>query len=405
MSEDRTLRIGFVHPDLGIGGAERLVVDAAVCLQQAGHSVTVYTSHHDPARCFEETRDGTLDVNVRGDFLPRHVADRLLAPLAILRTAWAAGALSVARERCDVVFCDLVSHCIPLLKLARAPVVFYCHFPDSLLSEHGSAARRLYRWPIDRLEEVTTGMADRVLVNSRFTAGMFRRAFPRLGHVEPEVVHPGVDTARYAAIPSIDDEADEITVLAISRFEGKKNLGLAVDALAGLSTRLPAAVMQRVRLVIAGGYDERLADNRETLAELRVRAERHGLGNRVVLERSIDEARKTALLGGCRVVLYTPEGEHFGYVPVEAMAAGRPVVAVAGGGPAETVEDGRTGSLCEPTAEAFAASLAPLLLDGARARALGEAGRERARREFSLEAFGAHLEGIVREVARSAGVR
>ena len=40
------------------GGAERLVVDAALGLQKLGHRVDIYTSHHDPAQCFEETRDG-----------------------------------------------------------------------------------------------------------------------------------------------------------------------------------------------------------------------------------------------------------------------------------------------------------------------------------------------------------
>ncbi len=41
-----------------LGGAERLVVDAAIGLQKLGHHVEIYTSHHDPAHCFEETRDG-----------------------------------------------------------------------------------------------------------------------------------------------------------------------------------------------------------------------------------------------------------------------------------------------------------------------------------------------------------
>ena len=45
-----------------IGGAERLVVDAALGLQKLGHSVDVYTSHHDPSHCFEETRDGEYFV-------------------------------------------------------------------------------------------------------------------------------------------------------------------------------------------------------------------------------------------------------------------------------------------------------------------------------------------------------
>ena len=50
--------IVFFHPDLGIGGAERLIVDAAVGLQSLGHTVTIFTSHCDPRHCFDEARDG-----------------------------------------------------------------------------------------------------------------------------------------------------------------------------------------------------------------------------------------------------------------------------------------------------------------------------------------------------------
>jgi alpha-1,3/alpha-1,6-mannosyltransferase len=49
----------FFHPDLGIGGAERLIIDAAVGLQNRGHKVTIFTSHCDPKHCFDEARDGT----------------------------------------------------------------------------------------------------------------------------------------------------------------------------------------------------------------------------------------------------------------------------------------------------------------------------------------------------------
>lgn len=50
--------IVFVHPDLGIGGAERLVIDAAVGLQSLGHKVTILTSYRNKEHCFEEARDG-----------------------------------------------------------------------------------------------------------------------------------------------------------------------------------------------------------------------------------------------------------------------------------------------------------------------------------------------------------
>ena len=61
----------FLHPDLGIGGAERLVVDAGLALQSQGHRVQFVTNHHDPNHCFEETKNGQFRVTVIGDWLPR----------------------------------------------------------------------------------------------------------------------------------------------------------------------------------------------------------------------------------------------------------------------------------------------------------------------------------------------
>jgi alpha-1,3/alpha-1,6-mannosyltransferase len=51
----------FSSPLANPGGAERLVVDAAVGLQNKGHSVAMFTSHHDPEHCFVETKDGTYE--------------------------------------------------------------------------------------------------------------------------------------------------------------------------------------------------------------------------------------------------------------------------------------------------------------------------------------------------------
>lgn len=55
-------RVVFLHPDLGIGGAERLVVDAAVALKSQGCDVQIWTAHHDPTHCFSETLDPDLPV-------------------------------------------------------------------------------------------------------------------------------------------------------------------------------------------------------------------------------------------------------------------------------------------------------------------------------------------------------
>ena len=66
-------RILFIHPDLGIGGAERLVIDAAVGLQERGHVVTIYTSHCDRRHCFDEARNG---ITLQPPTLPFNVVTR-----------------------------------------------------------------------------------------------------------------------------------------------------------------------------------------------------------------------------------------------------------------------------------------------------------------------------------------
>jgi len=268
------MTVVFLHPDLGLGGAERLVVDAASHLVANGHQVVVLTAHHDRARAFPATVDGSLDVRVRGGALPAQVLGHLRAPCAIARMAWLALGLRGLRPQPDVVVCDLVAHAIPLARLAgRAPVVLYCHHPDRFLAPAGRGLYRWYRAPIDRLEAFGTAYAARVLVNSRYTAARVREAFPTLA-TEPDVIHPGVDVVPCADLAS--DATGPATILAMGRFDPRKNLALAVEALAALRARLSPEAFAPVRLVVAGGYDRHR--RRARTASGRARAGRAGVG-------------------------------------------------------------------------------------------------------------------------------
>lgn len=103
------MKIAFLHPDLGIGGAERLIVDAAVALKSKGHEVRIYTNHHDPKHCFDETRDGTLKTVVIGDSLPRTFFGRFYALCAYIRIIYAAFHLVFKSGfEPDVYICDQV---------------------------------------------------------------------------------------------------------------------------------------------------------------------------------------------------------------------------------------------------------------------------------------------------------
>ncbi|KZV84999.1 UDP-Glycosyltransferase/glycogen phosphorylase [Exidia glandulosa HHB12029] len=279
------LRVAFIHPDLGIGGAERLVVDVAVGLQKLGHSVDIYTSYHDPKHCFEETRDGTLRVHAKRSFLPRSLFGRfhvLFAHLAQLHLTLGLVSGDEALKY-DVFFVDQLATCIPILRDAGKRVVFYCHFPDKLLAAGEytdddtkkrpvGLLKRIYRVPMDWLEEVTTRQADTLLANSNFTVGVFKKHFPNISTV-PRVVYPGIDGAAYAPLSRAESSTEDVqrvlssrpTFLSINRIEGKKNLALAVRAFAGARA---TGDVPTLRLVIAGGHDPRLADNRATLDSL-----------------------------------------------------------------------------------------------------------------------------------------
>jgi alpha-1,3/alpha-1,6-mannosyltransferase len=394
-----SLRIAFVHPVLGLGGAERLVVDAALEMQARGHRAVIFTAELDPERAFPATVDGSLEVRVHGAFIPLTLAGRAQAACTLARLGVLAAAVARDAEGFDVI----VPHAVPLLRrLARARggvgaprMVYYCHFPDFLLAPaRRNGAYRLYRGPIDWFELRAMRSADRVLVNSRYTG----EVLADLGLEAHEVVYPGIDVEAYASLG--EPPRERTVILSIGRFDDRKNHLLSVEALARLRTLVPPAEFERVELVIAGGYDPHLRESAETVRALERRASELSVTDKLRLCRSPREPERLAFLEQARCVVHPMSGEHFGLVPVEAMAAGRPVVAAANGGPLETIVDGETGYLRPPTPAAFAEALAALVTDPEGAARMGRASRARARR-FSRAAFGDAFEAsLERAMAR-----
>ncbi|XP_076896416.1 uncharacterized protein LOC143549403 [Bidens hawaiensis] len=382
--------IAIIHPDLGIGGAERLIVDAAVELASHGHNVHIFTSHHDTNRCFEETLAGSFAVTVYGSFLPRHVFYRFHAVCAYIRCIFVALCVLFNYPSFDVVLADQVSVVIPILKIKKSSkVIFYCHFPDLLLAKHTTLLRRIYRAPINYLEQITTGMADLILVNSKFTASTFAATFKHLDSrgIKPAVLYPAVNVDQFS-----QPNGYTLNFLSINRFERKKNIDLAISAFAMLYSR-------DVTLTIAGGFDQRLRENVDYLEQLKLLAEIKGVSKQVKFVTSCSTAERNTLLSECLCVIYTPKDEHFGIVPLEAMAAHKPVIACNSGGPVETVKDGETGFLCEPTPQSFSVAMAKLFKDPSLAEELGSKARAHVATSFSTKTFGNQLNQYVMEVA------
>lgn len=316
-------------------------------------------------------------------------------------------------------FVDQLSAGIPLLRILQSHVrvIFYCHFPDKLLAKKGGLLKTLYRWPFDWLESWSTGCSDTIVVNSKFTKSVFAQAFPSLKERKPGVVYPCVDTKTEDPVEEIKPLwGNKKVLLSINRFEKKKDVALAIKAYA----RLSPSERRGTRLVIAGGYDPRIAENLSTYTELCELAEsltlNHATAKTVITAQSIPDdisilflhsvpnALKTTLLSTSRLLVYTPRNEHFGIVPLEAMLAGIPVLAANEGGPTETVVSGQTGWLRDVSkVEEWTEVMRIALEDGegdTRLKEMGKWGRERVISEFSKEKMAETLETEIQGMSK-----
>ncbi|KAK5714714.1 Alpha-1,3-mannosyltransferase-like protein [Elasticomyces elasticus] len=427
-------RIVFVHPDLGIGGAERLVIDAAVGLQSLGHKVTIFTSHRDKNHCFEEARDGTLDVRVRGDaILPTSIAGGFSIVLAILRQLALVLSVAVFSKELktlapDVIFVDQLSVCIPFFRILypKAKILFYGHFPDSRLAQEGSGLmkypKKLYRAPFDGIEGWSTSCADAIAVNSKFTRSVYKVTFEGMKKRELKVIYPCVDTQASDSSDTARLWPNQKVILSINRFEGKKNVDLAVSAYAGLTQE----ERTKARLVIAGGYDPRNAENARVHRALQNLAESNSLTHAtyrsndtsatditsedvdILFLLSVSNELKQRLLRSASLMVYTPLNEHFGIVPLEAMLASVPVLATNSGGPLETIYDGRTGFLRSPEKVAdWTDVMRKTLIPSSEGslKTMGQKGRETVLADFSQTKMISSLDSEIRSLCASTGPR
>jgi len=213
---------------------------------------------------------------------------------------------------------------------------------------------------------------DLVVANSRFTAGSVAALFPG---IPVEVWHaPRVLPAVNGLVPfevrsELGTAEGAVVILQASRLERWKGHALHLEAL-GLLRDVPGW-----ECWLAGGVQK--AGEGQFLAELRSAAVRAGIADRVrFLGQRADVPR---LMAAADIFCQPNTGpEPFGFVLVEALHAGLPVVTSDFGGATEIV-DSTCGVLTKPgDPEAVAAALRSLIQDPSRRRVLGAAGPSRA---------------------------
>ncbi|HEX4804698.1 MAG TPA: glycosyltransferase [Conexibacter sp.] len=365
-------RVAVVHDWLTIpGGSEDVVLELLELFPQAELFTSVYDPRPWPARI--------TDRPVHASFLNR-------IPTATRNYPKLLPLMNRAFESFDLSGFDLVlSSSHANAKNVHTPPgtlhVCYCHTPmryawepDFLAGEDIGRATRLLLPPLlgylRRKDLAGAARPDVFVANSAHVAARIRRFYGR----EAVVVHAPVDVEHYLRIerraggPSAGEEPFYLVFGRVVPYK-RVDLALAGAALAGR------------RVKVAGGG--------RALEAVRVSA-----GPGAELLGRVSDGERDALLASARALLF-PGEEDFGIVPVEAQAAGLPVIAYGVGGARETVRDGVTGVLFDAqTPEAVAEAIRrfeSLALDP-------DAARENAR-GFGRARFRAEMAAVIAQAA------
>jgi len=228
--------------------------------------------------------------------------------------------------------------------------------------------------------------ADTICVNSQYTRTVVQETFESLRSIELPVLYPALDTASLDTVANTDTNTSTATterpIVSLNRYERKKNLELVLEAAQWIRQNHPQTKIPHI--IIAGGYDVQNVENVEYRGELGQLVQDYGLQDVVSFRQSISDSERKELLRTALCVVYTPSNEHFGIVPLEAMYCQTPVLACKSGGPMESIVDGQTGFLREPTPDDFGLALLTLIQNPHKASEMGRAGRAHVEQRFGF---------------------
>ncbi len=323
-------RVAVVHEWLTIpGGSEQVVLEL---LDMFPHA-ELFTSVYDPGPWPPQITDRPVHASFLNR-IPGAVGHyRRLLPL--MSRAYRSFDLS----RFDLVLSSNHASAKNVRMSKDALHVCYCHTPMRYAWEPAFLAEEelgpLVRlglpaltWYLRRQDLKGASCPDAFVANSKHVADRIARFYGR----EAEVVHPPVDVEPLLKLPRRPDDA----YLVFGRVVPYKRVDLAVNGCRLIGRRLKVAgdgrAMSAIRALTGDRADVEL------------------LGKVSMMQR--DE-----LLSSARALLF-PGEEDFGIVPIEAQAAGVPVIAYGTGGAEETVIDGVTGALfSEQSPSALAAAI------------------------------------------------
>jgi len=316
------MRIALAHDHLTqFGGAEQVLMVLARMYPDS----PIFTLLSDP-----RLLDGIIDAGrIRPSYLrsfpAAHSFFKWFLPLM------PAAVESLQFSEYDVVISSASALIKGIITHPKTLHLCYCHTPTRYLwsDMHRYVEELRYPRPIKRLLPMflsrlrmwdwhAAQRVDRFIANSQFVAERIKAYY----HRDAVVIYPPVDVESFQQLP-IPTERGRYFLL-ISRLRPYKRIDLAIHAFAAMN----------IPLVIIGTGEE----------EIPLKISARAQGKNITFLGAVSESEKRRWLLGARALIH-PQEEDFGITPVEAMAAGTPVIAYSAGGVLETVVPGFTGTL------------------------------------------------------------
>jgi glycosyltransferase involved in cell wall biosynthesis len=389
------LKVAFYYPWIYLtSGAERIIVELQ---KRSRHDWTFFTSHYNSDQTFPEIRELPV-VEVNRVSVKRDIFSSAMAAFRILTLrlplegfdAWMVlgeglGDLALFRNSSTPCIC----YCLTPLRAAFDPV-----YRARSFEQRGRLGKLLLSAGLKIFQ-----MVDR-LAWKRYAAMVYlsREALQRA--VDGKLAGLGPHQIVYTGVGVRGDKPSdtfEPFFLIAGRIMWTKNIALGISAFQKFLASSPAHA--NYRLVIAGIVDEKSRPHFEMLRELSANSPQ------IEFRIAPSDNELSDLYRRCSLLLFTAFNEDMGIVPIEAMAFGKPVIAINEGGPKETIEHGIQGLLVERDPSQVADAIAELVDDPERLRRMGRAGFERAK-IFSWDHFVDRIDDVVERTAfKARGVR
>jgi len=366
------VRVLHVIPNFGPGGAERLLVNLLEEFDRERFQVAAVSLYPETGTILErEIREKGLEVY----YFNKHKGP----DLRMIRELW-----HIFRDfRPDVVHTHRY-----VLRYTLLPA-FFCHIPVQVHTVHNVAQKE-----VDRVGKFVHWLAFRwagvVPVSiSQEVAVTVRNLYGK--NIETPVIYNGIPTGRFFAYSNRKDENNNIILLHVGRFSPQKNHKLLIEAFA-----LVVKECSKLRLWLVGD-GELKSDIEKLVVQKGLQSYVSFLGIR---------ADVAELLGQCDIFVLPSDWEGVPLTILEAMAAGKPVIATAVGGVPELVKDGETGILIPPQdPQALVQAILKLATNSELGEQMGQTGQKRAQEQFDISRTAREYESLYLELLEKKGKR